>query len=545
MTNNDVAGENEALDQKDEKKIQFPLVLTLIAFLLGLAYEILFFGHPIGISTSIMAVLCVAGLLIAARREKVAYARENLLLAIPILFFSIMSFLRMEPMTVFLNVVLTLMLFALWVRTFVSGRLLDYGWLDMGLALILVPLEAWIRPWGVLGKAQTQVFKNGQRRGFILALIRGILLALPILVVFLGLLMAADLIFQERVREALEWLDLERVAEYAGRTILVLMSGLFFLGALVAALRDPSERKLIGEDKPFLKPFLGFIEAGVVLGAVDLLFASFLAIQFTYLFGGAANINLAGFTYSEYARKGFSELVMVGVLSLGLILVLAWWTKRESARVRGWFNLLSGLLIIQVGVILASALKRLLLYEAAYGFTRLRTYTHLFIPWMGVALVVFLGLLLVGKLRHFAPAVALCAIGFTVTLNLVNIDVFIVDQNRARLEETGDVDLQYLANLSEDAIPELAMLAQDASEEVREDLLLELACWDAQLERQLQDLSWPSTHISRLEARNALEGLEESFKPYAVYQEDWGWWEVFYKGEARTCAHQTWGMGLD
>ncbi|OGO16167.1 MAG: hypothetical protein A2Z14_00040 [Chloroflexi bacterium RBG_16_48_8] len=308
----------------------------------------------------------------------------------------------------------------------------------------------------------------------------------------------------------------------------------------MAALRDPGERKRIGEGKPILKPFLGFIESVVILGGVDLLFAGFVIIQFTYLFGGQTNIDATAYTYAEYARRGFSELVVVGVLSLGQILGLAAWTKRERPALRSWFNGLSALLVLQVGVILASALTRLLLYEEAYGFTRLRTYTHVFIPWMGVLLAAFLVLLLVGKLRKFAVAVALGAIGFTLTLNLLNIDAFIVKRNVARLEDTGDVDVFYLASLSEDAVPGLADLARDLSGEVHEDLLLELACWNTQLEEQLEKQTWSSTHLSRLVAMDAFEDLQEDFESYKVYQEDWGMWLIHGQEEEIVCAHQTW-----
>ena len=40
---------------------------------------------------------------------------------------------------------------------------------------------------------------------------------------------------------------------------------------------------------------------------------------------------------------------------------------------------------------LKPAFQRLLLYEAAYGFTSLRTYTHIFIPWLGFLLLDILG----------------------------------------------------------------------------------------------------------------------------------------------------------
>ena len=60
--------------------------------------------------------------------------------------------------------------------------------------------------------------------------------------------------------------------------------------------------------------FLGFTEAAVVLGAVVVLFALFVVIQFQYFFGGQTNIGVQGYTYSEYARRGFGELGGGGLL---------------------------------------------------------------------------------------------------------------------------------------------------------------------------------------------------------------------------------------
>jgi hypothetical protein len=196
--------------------------------------------------------------------------------------------------------------------------------------------------------------------------------------------------------------------------------------------------------------------------------------------------------------------------------------------------------VVQVGFILASALTRLLLYEQAYGFTRLRTYTHLFIPWMGVALVLFLVLLFLSRLRLFAPAAAACAIGFAGTLNLVNIDNFILNRNVERLEETGEIDVQYLASLSEDVAPELVELVQDLEHEDEETMLRELACWSVQLDTQMEELSWPSTHLSRYTARDAFKQLQANFEAFEVYQEEWGNWWVEVEGDEFYCAHQYW-----
>ncbi|HUM71224.1 MAG TPA: DUF4173 domain-containing protein, partial [Chloroflexota bacterium] len=67
---------------------------------------------------------------------------------------------------------------------------------------------------------------------------------------------------------------------------------------------------------------LGYIETITLLVAVNLLFLVFVVIQFTYLFGGVAYLQVDNFSYAEYARRGFFELLLVVILSASLILGL-------------------------------------------------------------------------------------------------------------------------------------------------------------------------------------------------------------------------------
>jgi hypothetical protein len=503
---------------------------------LGIAVEILFYGHPLGISVFIWAALCVAALLMAARYYGVQAARSSAWLAVPILFFAAMPFLRLEALSVLLSLVATVGLLLLWVRTFRVGDLFAFGWTDFALSWLLVPLEGWIAPWPVLGTLQQRMLSDRQGRAQAMALLRGVLLAFPILVLLIALLSGADIIFADRVEEALRWLDLERITEWIGRGTVILLSGLFSLGCLVLALRPLDYRRRAGEAGPLVRPFLGFPEATVVLSGVNLVFGLFVAIQFTYLFGGAANITAAGYTYAQYARRGFGELVAVSIISLGLIMALGTWARRETRPHSLWFNGLSGLLVAQMGVILASALQRLLLYENAYGFTRLRTYTHVAILWMAGLFLAILVLLLLGRLRRFVLVAAAAALGFTATLNLLNVDGFIVGRNAARLAQSGELDLSYLLQLSEDAVPALVELGRTAPAEVREALAPELTCWLAQSE--LRQFSWPSAQLSRLRARAALLGMADQMAGHQVWKDREHGWMVEVEGEGQPCLRQ-------
>ncbi len=84
-----------------------------------------------------------------------------------------------------------------------------------------------------------------------------------------------------------------------------------------------------------------------------------------------------------------------------------------------------------IGVILVSSLQRLALYEAAYGFTRLRTYSHLCVIWIGILFLAILVLEILGKHRYFTLVTLVSVAGFVLTMNAVNIDSFIINTKRS------------------------------------------------------------------------------------------------------------------
>ena len=496
--------------------VNSPKRLALAGLALGVVVEVLFFDHVPGVSFVLWAAACLAAVFLLAPLERAPAARAAFGLAAPILLFSGLVAFRLEPLSVFLDAVLTFFFLGWLVRAFRQGRPFDYGWIDLALAAAWTPLEAWIRPWGVLQIAGRQVLGERAARSRWLGILRGVILVLPLLVIFASLFASADLVFSGYVNRLLRWLNLDQLSEYLARLLLIIFSTVFLLGALVVALRHPGDRAFIGRDRPLLPRFLGFIEGAIVLGGVDLLFLVFVAVQFGYLFGGQANITAAGYTYAEYARRGFFELVAAALLSFGLIYALAIVARRETPGQSTGFHLGAVLLVLLTGVILISAFFRLRLYEDAYGFTRLRTYTHVAIVWMAVLSMVFLGLLLSGRLRAFAPLAVLGVAGFALTLNLMNIDSFIVQRNAARLARGGEVDVAYLLSLSDDAVPGLVRLAGQAPAQVRADLLPGLACRRAAVEGWFDEAGWPSTHLARLRARQALAGMDGVLRAFPV-----------------------------
>jgi hypothetical protein len=199
----------------------------------------------------------------------------------------------------------------------------------------------------------------------------------------------------------------------------------------------------------------------VPIAMLDALFAGFVAVQLTVLFGGHRHVlETAGLTYAEYARAGFGQLVVVTLLTLSVVAATVRWAPRETRVQRAALRALLGALCVLALVIVGSALYRLHLYEDAFGFTRLRLFMNAFETWLGllVGLVLLAGVRL--RAAWLARAVVATAAVTLLTLAAINPDAFVAQRNVDRYQATGKIDLDYLQGLSADAVPVLDTLPE-------------------------------------------------------------------------------------
>jgi hypothetical protein len=353
----------------------------------------------------------------------------------------------------------------------------------------------------------------------------GILIAVPFLCIFTILFAAADLLFSNYLEDILGDLT---IGDIIGHTVLTAALSWVAMGGLAYALSRKEETKDASKEEATGKGLnvrggLGTLEASIALFSIDALFLVFVGIQFAALFGGEAFLESQGLTYSEYARQGFFELLAVALITLALILTLDFVTRRETAGQRLSFLLGSGMMIAMTIIILVSAFQRLRLYELAYGFTRLRLHTHVFMVWLAALFAFFMITLLVRQTRLFATGALVAAIGFTATLNILNPDAFIVAHNLERYRHGEELDVDYLGGLSADAVPHLMPLLSrygpDTREEIGPWLRLHLDWLDARQERA----GWPSTHTAINRAFRFLDANRDIIEEYEAAYSFRGW----------------------
>lgn len=326
-------------------------------------------------------------------------------------------------------------------------------------ATVLACVHAWFgTPRLVFGDISWKNVQGEGRWSQLRAVAIGLLVATPLLIVFGSLFVSADAEFESLVKS----LQID-VPTLASHVVLTAVIGGLSAGALRGAVLSTPETAGIGERTASLE--LRFTSAVTALGALNLLFLVFVGLQLRWLFGGAAVIaETTGLTVAEYARRGFFELVTASALVLPVLLVADWATLVEGSRQRNIFRLLAGLLVALVGVLLISALQRMLLYVQTFGLTELRLYTTAFMVWLGGVFIWFsLTVLTDGRPRFAfgALAQALVVLG---ALHVANPDALIARVNLSRYAHPlivrastdAPVDAEYISStLSADAVPVL------------------------------------------------------------------------------------------
>lgn len=336
---------------------------------------------------------------------------------------------------------------------------------------------------------------------------RGTVVGSVLLVVFGGLFASADAAFARIAGDVLvpNW-DISllpyRVTVFFG---IALLSGALILTKTAPAIyapesEPPSSGALWSSPIDRAPRRASVVEWGIPIMVLDLLFASFVAVQVAVLFGGRRHVLVTeGLTYAEYARQGFFQLLAVAALVLLIVAVVVQVGRPGNRTERITMQALLGVLCCLTLVVLASALVRLQLYEETYGLTRLRVSVHGTIYWLAGVF----GIVLVAGALWKSALLARTIIAFSATaliaFTLANPDALIARRNVDRFADSGRVDLGYLATLSEDAVPALAQLPP-----VARDCVLSLLA--LRQETRSPD-PWNGFNVSRAHARELLEDL--------------------------------------
>ncbi|OGE73789.1 MAG: hypothetical protein A3I07_02280 [Candidatus Doudnabacteria bacterium RIFCSPLOWO2_02_FULL_42_9] len=479
--------------------MQKALYIILVSLGLGLIFNFLFFEKLIGVSLIIFTLILLGAAALLSWQQ--LQFRKIWWIITLIGFFALMPSIRTNEFLTFLNVCATLGLLILLAHEVAGTPTLLMKLWDYILMMVLVPLGMLRSALSTINLA-SKIQSSDKQHEMWLRVFKGVLMAIPALIIFGALFSQADLAFSKFLRSIVDINISERTIQYLVLLAFSSVASLSFLSYVFTDKRDKVESLQTQSESA---PAGRNIEIMVFLGLIATLFLVFIGFQVTYLFGGESNIVNAGFTYAEYARRGFFELLAVAILSLVVLLASEKYSHAESKKDKR-FLITALILIVEVGVVIFSACKRLSLYIDAYGMTLLRFYVTGFIILLSV-LFILLAIKFVKSKREqfFVFGMLLSIIGFLVTINLINPDTYIAKSNIDQFNRTGKIDVSYFRELSADATPlkiELYNKLTGEDKAVLQELLLKEK---DKLRKTSTD--WQSANFSRARALKILQGF--------------------------------------
>jgi hypothetical protein len=269
----------------------------------------------------------------------------------------------------------------------------------------------------------------------------GIVISLPILLVVLRLLISADSQFERLIGGIPQWFQIIDV-ESVMRLIVILIYTVAFFGFMQILFKK--QINVIKQQVNSQMVQLDGIITITVLVIINAVYLLFTLVQFKYFFSGSLQ---ADFTFAEYARKGFFELLFVTLINLSITVIVLIFVNRTTSVLKRITQILLTILVLASAVMLSSAFLRLGMYEDAYGFTFTRVLVYSFMIFLVVIFTYTLVKIWVEKLSLFHFYFITSLIYYT-TITVIDLDKIVVKENMNRFQTSGKVDVHYLNSLS-------------------------------------------------------------------------------------------------
>ncbi len=236
-----------------------------------------------------------------------------------------------------------------------------------------------------------KLFKEKSKNKNIIQIIIGLLIGIPICIILLSLLSSADMYFNYFIGSILDKvLDLLNI-EFIWKNIFVIsisfiLTFSIFINYMLKRDIDVTKTKLLN---------ISSSSISTILILINLVYLLFLFVEISKLTTNFLHLP-ALYTYSEYAREGFFQLLFITCINFIITLFILYKTNLENNKI------IKTLLLILISlsiVLIFNSYYRMILYISAYTFTILRLQVILFL-FLELILFILLIKKIVKDLKH-------------------------------------------------------------------------------------------------------------------------------------------------
>jgi hypothetical protein len=316
---------------------------------------------------------------------------------------------------------------------------------------VIMPFEHFSRPFSDFVahiKLKNKDVDTSEKKKTVCAVLIGLAIAVPLLLVIVPLLCSADMVF----KNILTTINIDfSLTEELYHTVMMVLTAVFVFLSAYAIITSmiAKELKIKISDLGKKDPVIAITFTGII-GIVYLLFC---IIQLLYLFSGSVALP-QGYTYAQYAHEGFYQLLAVCIINIIMVSICQAFFK-ESKLLKALLTTIAGCTYIMI----ASSAMRMILYIDVYHLTFLR----LFVLWFLAVLCFWLAFLIasmyIKKFPVFKAGMVTITIAFLIFIYSnpeYRIAKYDIEASGSNLSAQSS-DVSYIKwSLSYDAVPALA-----------------------------------------------------------------------------------------
>lgn len=434
-------------------------------------------------------------------------AKDKKFLMIAILAVGILNFTTDSGILIFFNTVLVIVLFGVMIiESYHESTAWKIGmwWKALmhllfgSVTQIYTPFEDGYWSWHFSDFRNKKGLITDEKKKLIMYGAIGICLSIPFLFVILILLGSADALFYDMVCNLWDALDSWSLPQFLSEGELglkFLMIICAFIGSY-AVFAYSGKRSYIQEAVKTKATQWEPLIAIAFLSMITVVYVLFSGIQIFGLFLGWMELP-RGWSYAEYARQGFFQLLFVCLFNVGLVLFCTGYF-RKSKVLQLLLTVISGCTYIMI----ASSAYRMILYISKYHLTFLRV----FVLWALLVIAIVLGAVIVyiwnSEFVLFRFVLISVSVGY-LCFSLMHPDYWIAKYNIYQYEQGAEMDLYYLTiDLSADAslpLYELSVSNTEIANQSRVRVTMEN--YQETLSYKVEDMNIRSLNISRIIAK--------------------------------------------
>ena len=273
-----------------------------------------------------------------------------------------------------------------------------------------------------------------------------------IALIVIGLLCSADNEFAKIFSTIFKDINIFNVSELTGRIIIIIIAFFYFAGFFMNMLDKENGLKEFEEEEKIEKKESYTIR--MMLTVLNVVYLVFCFTQIKVLFT-EQNIK-----YTEFARKGFFQLMIVSLINIAMILKANNKNLKETEKQEKYKKTMCIVMVIFTLIIIISAFARMTLYQQNYGYTRLRILVDYTLITEIILLIPTIIYILKNKIdlikTYFVIIITMYCL-----VNFINIDKIIMKNNFNRYKETGYIDLNYLMEMNNSDLIEQLLELKD------------------------------------------------------------------------------------